>query len=136
MKSIALSFLLISVLFGCKQSSKSVDSNENSQFSKLCEHYYDQSLKLNPIGATYIGDERYNDLLPNDGSVDYIKHVKNFNQQFLDSVSKYDRSQLDENNKLSYDVLKDQLETTLEGYKYHFEYLPFNQMGALPLTIG
>ena len=136
MKSIVLSFLLISVLFGCKQSSKSVDSNENSQFSKLCEHYYDQSLKLNPIGATYIGDERYNDLLPNDGSVDYIKHVKNFNQQFLDSVSKYDRSQLDENNKLSYDVLKDQLETTLEGYKYHFEYLPFNQMGALPLTIG
>jgi len=136
MKSIALSFLLISVLIGCKQGEKSGNSDENSQFDKLCEQYYDQSLKLNPLAATYIGDDRYNDLLPNDGSVDYIKQVKNFNQQYLDSVSKYDRAQLNENNKLSYDLLKDQLETNMEGFKYHLEYLPFNQMGALPLTIG
>jgi uncharacterized protein (DUF885 family) len=136
MKPIALSILLITVLAGCKQGKQTKATDENGSFDKLCAQYYDQGLKLNPIAATYIGDERYNDLLPNDGSSDYLKQVKDFNQQYLDSVNTYDRSQLDENNKLSYDVLKDQLETTLEGFKYHFEYLPFNQMGALPLTIG
>ena len=136
MKSIALYLLLIIVLAGCKQEGKSGSAADNGNFNKLCEQYYDGSLKLYPLAATYIGDERYNDLLPNEGSVDYLKQVKNFNQQYLDSVNKYDRAQLDENNQLSYDVLKDQLEITLEGFKYHFEYLPFNQMGALPLTIG
>jgi uncharacterized protein (DUF885 family) len=135
MKQIALSFLLISLFISCKQEKKT-DVNTNSRFNKLCEQYYDQSLKLNPIGATYIGDDRYNDLLPNDGSADYIAQVKSYTSQYLDSLNMYDRASLDDNNKLSYDVLKDQLETTLEGSKYHFEYLPFNQMGALPLTIG
>ena len=135
MKQIALSFLLISLFISCKQEKKT-DVNTNSRFNKLCEQYYDQSLKLNPLGATYIGDDRYNDLLPNDGSADYIAQVKSYTSQYLDSLNMYDRASLDDNNKLSYDVLKDQLETTLEGSKYHFEYLPFNQMGALPLTIG
>lgn len=136
MKSIAIALLLVGTLVSCKQNQKTGTVDSDGQFGKLCDNYYENSLKLYPLSATYSGDNRYNDQLPNDGSVAYLKAVKTFNQQYLDSLSKYDRSGLDENDRLSYDVLKDQLEMNLEGLKYHFEYLPFNQMTALPLTIG
>ncbi|AMQ01710.1 hypothetical protein AY601_4889 [Pedobacter cryoconitis] len=134
MKRIAFVLLFAGTMAACKQGDQK--SNANPQFSKLCDQYYEDYLKLNPISATYAGDNRYNSELPNDGSVAYLNTTKNFYKQYLDSLGKYKRDQLDENDKLSFDVLKDNLETGLEGLKYHFEYLPFNQMNALPLTIG
>jgi len=134
MKRIAFVLLFAGTIAACKQGGQK--SNTNPQFGKLCDQYYEDYLKLNPISATYAGDNRYNSELPNDGSAAYLNTTKNFYKQYLDSLGKYKRDQLDENDKLSFDVLKDNLETGLEGLKYHFEYLPFNQMNALPLTIG
>ncbi|MBB5639368.1 uncharacterized protein (DUF885 family) [Pedobacter cryoconitis] len=134
MKRMAFALLFVSTIVACKQEDKK--NNKNAQFGKLCDQYYEDYLKLNPVSATYAGDDRYNSELPNDGSVAYLNTAKNFYKQYLDSLGKYKREQLGANDKLSFDVLKDNLETGLEGLKYHFEYLPFNQMTALPLTIG
>ncbi len=136
MKKIALALLAAGTIAACKQNQKTGTAEKNEQYGRLCSQYYEEYLKLNPFTATYAGDNRYNDLLPNDGSAAYLASVKKFDQQYLDSLSKYNRAALDENDALSYDVLKDELEMSLEGLKYHFEYLPFNQMFALPLTIG
>jgi uncharacterized protein (DUF885 family) len=136
MKKIALALLAAGTIAACKQNQKTGTAEKNEQFGRLCSQYYEEYLKLNPFTATYAGDNRYNDLLPNDGSAAYLASVKKFDQQYLDSLSKYNRAALNENDGLSYDVLKDELEVSLEGLKYHFEYLPFNQMFALPLTIG
>jgi len=134
MKRIAFALLFFSIIAACKQEDKK--NNDNAKFGKLCAQYYEDYLKLNPISATYAGDERYNSELPNDGSVAYLNTTKSFYKQYLDSLSQYKREELNANDKLSFDVLKDNLESGLEGLKYHFEYLPFNQMNALPLTIG
>lgn len=135
MRKITFALLLLGALGACKQSNKSATA-PNKKFAALCDQYYEDGLKLNPIGATYIGDERYNDLLPNDISQAFIATNKAFNERYLDSLSKYDRESLNEEDKLSYDFLKDQLDMNIEGFKYHTEYLPFNQMFSLPLTIG
>ena len=134
MKKITLALILVTALFACKQKINSTDSNKN--FAALTELYYQEGLKQRPLNATVIGDERYNDLLPNDGSMALMEEYKKFNQQFLDSLKNYDRASLSANDQLSYDVLKDQLEMNIEGTKFHFEYLPFNQMNSLPLTIA
>jgi len=120
----------------CKQATKTEVTVANKQFAIMCEQFYQDGLKINPLAATYIGDERYNDLLANDGSEAFLKEFKNYNQRYLDSLNNYDRASLDANDRLSFDYLKDQLDMSLEGLKYHSEYLPFNQMFALPLTIG
>lgn len=127
--------MLFAILSACKQSNKP-NTLANKNFEALCDQYFEDGLKLNPLSATSIGDERYNDLLPNDGSAAYIKQFEEFNKQYLDSLNKYDSATLNDNDKLSFDVLKNQVEMNIEGLKYHFEYLPFNQMFALPLTIG
>ena len=135
MRKIIFATLLLGVIGACKQSGKSI-TEANKNFAALADQYYEEGLKLNPINATFIGDDRYNDLLQNDGSIAFIKQNEAFNKRFLDSLGKYDREKLNSNDKLSYDFLKDQLEMNMEGLKYHAEYLPFNQMFALPLTIG
>ena len=135
MKQIIFAAMLFVAIGACKQSGKpTVEVNKN--FASLTDQFYEEGLKLSPINATVIGDERYNDLLPNDGSQAYIKQYEAYNKQFLDSLAKYDRANLNPNDQLSYDFLKDQLDMNIEGLKYHFEYLPFNQMFALPLTLG
>lgn len=135
MKKLTIALLILLTVNACKQSTKS-STEANKDFTAMCEQYYQEGLKLNPLNATYIGDERYNDLLPNDGSSAFINANKSFNEQYLDSLKKYNRETLNDNDKLSYDYLKDQLDMNLEGFKYHSEYLPFNQMFSLPLTIG
>ena len=134
MKKITLALILVTALFACKQNSNTTEANKS--FAALTELYYQEGLKQSPLNATVIGDERYNDLLPNDGSIAMMEEYKKFNQRFLDSIKNYDRASLSANDQLSYDVLKDQLEMNIEGTKFHFEYLPFNQMNSLPLIIA
>ncbi len=136
MKKIVFALLLTSTLLACQQNGPSSNTEANKGFAALTELYYQEGLKQSPLNATVIGDERYNDLLPNDGAIALMEEYKKFNQRFLDSLKNYDRAILSANDQLSFDVLKDQLEINLEGSKFHFEYLPFNQMNSLPLIIA
>jgi uncharacterized protein (DUF885 family) len=136
MKKIVFALLLTSTLLACQQNGPSSPTESNKKFAALTELYYQEGLKQSPLNATVIGDERYNDLLPNDGSIAVMEEYKKFNQRFLDSLKNYERANLSANDQLSFDVIKDQLETNLEGTKFHFEYLPFNQMNSLPLIIA
>lgn len=135
MKKILLFTMCIAAMTACKQNNKQNNTTANQEFGKMCEQYYQDDLKMDPIKATKIGDERYNDLLPNDISQAYLKSYQEFNQRYLDSLSKYKREELNGNDQLSFDYLKDQLEINLEGLKFHAEYLPSDQMFALPLTM-
>jgi uncharacterized protein (DUF885 family) len=127
--------LLLLLFASCKQQ-KGASTSDSKRFSKLTDQYYEEGLKLFPLNATYSGDNRYNDLLPNDGSAVFISQAKTYYKKYLDSLKNYDLNQLNENDKISYAVLKDQASTALQGYNFRFEYLPFNQMFSLPLTIG
>ncbi len=136
MKKLAIAGVLICMIMACKQQTKLNGSTGDKNFATLCDRYYEERIQLFPLEATFAGDDRYNDLLPNDGSSAFIKQSKDFYKKYLNELKEYDRNGLNDNDKISYDVLKDQLEVGLEGLNYHFEYLPFNQMFALPLTIG
>ena len=136
MKKIVFVLFLFVTIFSCKPKDKNSIIQDSPTFAALTELYYQEGLKLNPLGATNVGDDRYNDLLPNDGSMAFKESYKKYAMRFLDSLNNYVRSTLSDNDKLSFDVLKYDLLVGLEGTQYHFEYLPFNQMYALPLTIG
>ena len=46
------------------------------QLEKLYADYWEANLKLNPINATFIGDTRYNDQLPNFLTADFRKQIQ------------------------------------------------------------
>lgn len=135
MRKIFLIALTAFALQACRQGAAEGNAG-NKDLSRVFDQYWEDRMRLFPLEATGIGDNRYNDLLPNDGTAQFRKQSHDFNQKYLGELSKFNREELDENDKISYDVLKDQIQTALEAEKLHFEYLPFNQFYALPLTMG
>ncbi|PST84854.1 DUF885 domain-containing protein [Pedobacter yulinensis] len=134
MNKLAVLLLFAFAAASCRNDQPDPDNGE--RFDKLAALYWEESLKLYPLSATYIGDNRYNDRLPNDGSQAFIKNARAFNHRFLDSLNNYAPSSLSASRQLSYAMMKNQIETALQGFQYRFEYMPFNQMSALPLTFA
>ena len=137
MKRILLIPLFIAAVFGCNtKKSEQSTSAPNASFASILDDYYEQRLKLFPIEATVQGDTRYNDLLPNDISADFLAQTKSFYTATLDKLKPIDRETLSDEDKISYDILKRELEIQLEQYPFHQEVIPFNQFTGLPLTFG
>ncbi|SMO40940.1 DUF885 domain-containing protein [Solitalea koreensis] len=124
------------IVGGCKQSPVSGgDDNTSVKINKMFNNYWEDRMKLYPLEATTNGDNRYNDLLPNDGSREYLAQTHSFYTRYLDSINTFDREKLSENDKISYDVFKREMQMNLDGYKYHTEYMPLQQFWSMHLTM-
>ncbi len=121
----------------CKQeNTPGQTENENKELSTLLENYYQERLKLYPIDATFAGDERYNNILPNNLSDAYIAEAKAFYQKYKTEIDKFDADKLSENDKLSKAILEWECNMNLEAFDYREELLPINQFQSFPLMVG
>jgi uncharacterized protein (DUF885 family) len=111
-------------------------NTKNQSLQQLFDHYHEETLKLSPLDATSQGDPRYNDLLPNDGTASFRKTAHAFYKKYEDSLKKYNYQKLNDQDKISYDILMDVIQRELASEKFHLEYIPVNQMHSLPLVIG
>lgn len=137
MRKLFICLYAATLFMACKQTKTgSTAKAPNKDLAKLFENYYEDRLKLYPLEATSIGDNRYNDQLPNDGSAAFIKQADAFYKNYLHKINFFADIDLNEEDKLSYDIFVYEMNINIDYYKHHFEYLPFNQMFALPLTIG
>lgn len=102
-------------------------SSVSEQLDTIYNDYFEQNLKLNPLLATYIGDKRYNDQLPNYLSKQHIAKQRDLNQRFLKKISGINVEQLSRSQRISYDIFKRKLELELEGLKYPEHLIPINQ---------
>ncbi|WP_448701657.1 DUF885 domain-containing protein [Mucilaginibacter sp. AW1-3] len=137
MKKLFLLMMMAGTISACKQSgSTGSATGDNKDLAKVFNDYYQDGMKLDPIAATFNGDNRYNDILPNYGSAGYIAQSKAYYTKYLDEVKKFKREDLSENDQLSYDIFTYEAQIALDGLKFHFEYMPFDQFNALPITMG
>ena len=100
------------------------------QLDALYAEMWEENLKLNPIQATFIGDARYNDQLPNFLSAESRKQSHDFDQKWLDKVKAIDPEGLDSNARTSYDIFVRDREMSLEGEKFPGWMQPINQFGS------
>lgn len=141
MKKVLLILCVAAVFMACKQ-----NNAPNKELAKMFDNYYEDRLKLYPLEATSIGDNRDNDLLQNDGSDAFKSKAHDFYAGYLDMLKAFKRDGLNDQDKLSYDILYYDLNIALEGFNKHIyydvinfahpAYIPFNQMVAVPLIIG
>lgn len=135
MKKILIAAFAAIILFGCKQKEQSKAAN--SELAKMFDQYFEDRMKLYPLEATAQGDNRYNDQLPNDISAPFRDSAKVFYQTYLDKIKAYNREDLDDNDKISYDIFKREMEMNLEGFTYKATWeIPFQQFWGLPITMG
>lgn len=137
MRHLFLICVLLMLLGSCKLMPKDqAATGDNKELAKFLDDYFEGEKRLSPLTATQVGDDRYNALLPADFTDSYRDSIKDFYTRFQEGMNHFDRATLDENDRLSYDIFKWEVATNLEGFKFHSNYIPFNQFYALPLTLG
>jgi uncharacterized protein (DUF885 family) len=102
----------------------------------LMHNYHEEYLTLYPFTATSAGDNRYNDILPNNISLSYRNQVRDFYTGFQDQLKAVDRATLDEDDQLSYDLLNYQCSINLEGLKFNDHLTPISQIQSMPLQVA
>ncbi|WP_251357942.1 DUF885 family protein [Kangiella sp. TOML190] len=112
--------------------------SEADKANQIYKNYWQRHLQLNPIMATFQGDNRYNDRLGDFGSKEGLAIRKAFNQEFLNKINQIDASKLSGQDLLSYQIFKDErlAEKAAEQYLDHLQpiqqfYNPFNFFAML-----
>ncbi|APG64070.1 hypothetical protein LPB136_01220 [Tenacibaculum todarodis] len=140
MKKILLSIFAISlVLVSCKNetSNEAKTVSENTEFNQLLKEYNEGKLKLNPINATYAGDNRFNDQFPNTISKEYKLATKDFYTNYKTKLENFKDDALTESQQMSKAVLDWDCDMALAQNSFKNDALmPINQMWTINLTMG
>ncbi|KRG62886.1 hypothetical protein ABB26_14490 [Stenotrophomonas humi] len=135
----AVSLSLATVLGACTQSpqpagadaaSQAPQADKAAQLTQMYADYWEGVLKLNPLQATFQGDNRYNDQLPDFGSADFRKQSHDFTTEWLGKVEKLGDAGLTGQDLLSYRIFVEEQKQSLEGEKFPTWMMPVNQMGS------
>jgi uncharacterized protein (DUF885 family) len=105
--------------------------NAGEALRALFDEHFEADLKLNPMNATFIGDNRYNDRMANSNSPEYIAEAMAMDEDYLAKLLEIDRERLDYQDQLSYDLFKINREQSLEGNQFPFHLQPVNQFYSM-----
>jgi uncharacterized protein (DUF885 family) len=130
---------LIVISISCKTGKTDQSIADNKELSILLENYYNERMQLFPLEATTIGDNRFNNLLPADFTESYRKRLIGFFNSYLIPLNTFDSEQLNDNDKISLDILKYEVVMRLESLIHFYtftNYMPFDQFNGTPLVLG
>ncbi|HWJ07024.1 MAG TPA: DUF885 domain-containing protein [Steroidobacteraceae bacterium] len=103
----------------------------NQQLDALFEAYFEDLLELSPLVATFMGDDRYNDRLPNSIGPEYLAESRATNHRYLAAIKAIDPSGLAPADRISYDIFLSEREREVRAERFPAELLPLNQAGSL-----
>ena len=120
--------VLVFILVGCQNPRK--DSMSAAQeLRAICDDCWESTLVENPTYATYLGDFRFNDRL-SDISETGRSRRHALNERFLSRLKKLDTGALTENDRVTADILRLQLEQSLEEEQHKFWQWDVDQMNG------
>ena len=93
----------------------------------LFDEHFERGLEMNPLSATFIGDNRFNDRLSHFASQEFRDDAEAMDREFLERLLQIDRAQLSYQDQLSYDIFKIDREESLEGNQFPGHLQPINQ---------
>ena len=125
-------FVGLGLLVGCKKSDIALPKSE-ANIDSIASKYYEGYLKMYPLEATMQGDSRYNDVLTNNISSEFISKEIAYYNETQKKLQTLDYDALSDDQKTVYDVLDYTLKDKIERYAYHPELMPFSQFEGLPL---
>ncbi|OYU93923.1 MAG: DUF885 domain-containing protein [Bacteroidetes bacterium B1(2017)] len=129
-----LSVLFVLICFAVVELVAQIPNNK--ALNDFFEAKFEEQIQLSPFNATNIGDNRFNNQLAIEFTDSYRAKLKQIALQNKAELAKFDRSKLNENDKLSYDIYKYRLDTDIEGYGLKTNRIPFNQFYSVPLTVA
>jgi uncharacterized protein (DUF885 family) len=105
---------------------------EPARLAALVEDYFERWLELNPIAATSIGDERYNDRFEVSISPDWRTRAERLERESLERARAIDAKKLSGQDLLTLEVFKTAREREIEGFRHPSHLVPINQFYSTP----
>ena len=127
----ASALMLLFVAAGCQQASNTSEKavvDASARLDQLYADYDEDYLTLNPLSATFRGDNRFNDQWgPYDGlSDEYAAAAYDLSQRYLARLVAIDPSSLSVQDRLNYDIFQLDRENAIERHD-----LGFNEFESL-----
>ena len=102
--------LIPAILLPIESCSRGPGADE--QFVALANRYLEKAMEMNPEWATYLGDHRYDHLLTDRTRAGVRRRVA-FNRAYRDSLEAIDPAKLGDTNRIDYQILLNQIESSL-----------------------
>ena len=123
--------LLLAACGGSEDPVTAEPVDAGAQLHALFAEQFERNLEMNPMTATFIGDDRYNDRMANSNGPEYRAADQAMDREFLERLLEIDREQLGYQDQLSYDLFRINREQSLESYEYPFHLQPVNQFRSV-----
>jgi uncharacterized protein (DUF885 family) len=107
-------------------------SPRSEQLASLVAEYYQRDLELNPLSATQVGDDRFDDQIANFFGPEYIAETDAMDEEFLERLLEIDSSELQGQDWLTYDTFKLSREISIAGQQFPGHLQPVNQFFSIP----
>ena len=117
------------------QASTQTGDERAAQLIKIYADYWEASLALNPLDATFVGDTRFNDQLPDYYSAEYRAQESAFNRLWMDKASAIGSEGLQGQDLLSYEIFMRDRAMQAESEHFPDWKQPLNQFYSLTSTL-
>jgi uncharacterized protein (DUF885 family) len=107
-------------------------STRAAELDALLATYWEQHLERNPLAATYQGDPRYNDRLPNTLSAESRAAEQAFRREWLARVEAVEAEGLPDSARLSREIFIREQRTAIDGERFPGWMQPLNQFYSIP----
>lgn len=134
-----LAIVCLALIASCKNDVKETSTEDKdiaAQFNSMLEKYYEDGLELNPLTATFAGDNRFNDLYPNTLSDEHVANVKAYYTKYNDELKTFDDSKLSDSEKMTKAIVQWECDINLEAFNYRADLRPIDQMWSPHLMVG
>ena len=101
--------------------------SESEKLAMLFDEHFEENLKMNPIQATFLGDPRYNDQLPNFLAANYRDEIAAMDRRYLAMAEAIDASALTQQERLSLEMFIQNRKDAIEGERFPGHLIPINQ---------
>ena len=106
--------------------------DEGARFNAWLDKVWEESLVRDPVSATAIGDDRFNDKIYDTTTAAWRAEDTRLTKRYLKELHGFDRAKLAGQDRLSYDILESDLKVSLEGDRFPGWMQPLNQFGSMP----
>ncbi|RME82643.1 MAG: DUF885 domain-containing protein [Planctomycetota bacterium] len=100
----------------------------------LLDEAWEYGLKENPIFASFIGDYRYNDQMPEISLEIFEKHYQK-DKEFLSRLKEISKEDLDGEDQLNYLIFQENLESSIREYELGSHFLPINNVAGFHISL-
>jgi len=102
-----------------------------ARLNTMYDQYWEEVLRMNPVQATFQGDPRYNDQLPDFLSAQFRQEARAFNARWLKVIEDIGPAGLTGQDLLSYEIFVRDAKLQQEADRFPSWHQPVNQFGSI-----